>query len=138
MGSTSSKIEYVNIKSIENIKIENKKYYNVIKYQNSSEINVILTEKQEKKLQNRFRYHKMYREISKLKFSDIKEITNFEILDKNNTDNEKNNYIFLIHYNNDLMMSKVNINKIQLKFFLSMIKINKVKCNVDLLEKAIV
>ena len=137
MGSTSSKIEYVNIKSIENIKIENKKYYNVIKYQNSSEINVILTEKQEKKLQNRFRYHKMYREISKLKFSDIKEITDFEIFDKENTDNEKNNYIFLIHYNNDLMMSKVNINKIQLKFFLSMIKINKVKCNVDKLKECI-
>ena len=137
MGSTSSKIEYVNVKSIENIKIENKLYYNVIKYNNGSEINVILTEKQEKKLQNRFRYHKMYREISKLKFTDIKEITNFEILDKENTDNEKINYIFLIHYNDELLLAKVSINKIQLKFFLSMIKIHKVKCNVDKLKECI-
>ncbi len=137
MGSTSSKIEYVNIKSIENIKIENKLYYNVIKYNNDFKINVILTEKQEKKLQNRFRYHKMYREISKLKFTDIKEITNFEILDKENTDNEKINYIFLIHYNDELLLAKVSINKIQLKFFLSMIKIHKVKCNVDKLKECI-
>ncbi len=137
MGSTSSKIEYVNIKSIENIKIENKLYYNVIKYNNGSEINVILTEKQEKKLQARVKYHKMYRMISKLKFTDIKEITNVEILDKENNDNEKINYIFLIHYNDELLLAKVNINKIQLKFFLSMIKIHKVKCNVDKLKECI-
>ncbi len=137
MGCTSSKIKYVDIKSIENIKIENNKYYNVIKYQNGSEINVILSEEKEEKLQHRFKYHKMYREISKIKFTDIKEITNFEILDKKNTDNEKNNYKFLINYNDDLMMSKIYINKIQLKFFLSMIKINKVKCNVNELKEYI-
>jgi hypothetical protein len=137
MGSSSSKIEYVNIKSIENIKTENKKYYNLIKYQNGSEINVILTEKQENKLQQRFKYHKMYREISKMKYTDIKEIASFEILDKENTDNEKINYKFLINYNDNVMMTKVNINKIQLKFFLSMIKINKVKCNVDKLKESI-
>ena len=137
MGCSSSKIKYVDIKYIENIKIENKKYYNVIKYLNGSEINVILIEKQEKKLQARFKYHKMYRMILKLKFTDIKEITNFEILDKENTDNEKNNYIFLIHYNDELLLAKVSMNKIQLKFFLSMIKIHKVKCNVNELKQAL-
>jgi hypothetical protein len=137
MGSTSSKIKYINIKSIENTKIENKKYYNVIKYYDGSEINVILTEKQETKLQNRFKYHKMYLIISKFKYIDIKEITNFEIIDKENTDNEKINYKFLINYNDDLMMAKVSINKIQLKLFLSMIKIHKVKCNVDILKQAL-
>jgi hypothetical protein len=137
MGITSSKIKYINIKSIENTKIENKKYYNVIKYYDGSEINVILTEKQETKLQNRFKYHKMYLIISKFKYIDIKEITNFEIIDKENTDNEKINYKFLINYNDDLMMAKVSINKIQLKLFLSMIKINKVKCNVNELKQAL-
>jgi len=137
MGITSSKIKYINIKSIENTKIENKKYYNVIKYYDGSEINVILTEKRETKLQNRFKYHKMYLIISKFKYIDIKEITNFEIIDKENTDNEKINYKFLINYNDDLMMAKVSINKIQLKLFLSMIKINKVKCNVNELKQAL-
>ena len=137
MGCTSSRIKYVDIKSIENRKIENKKYYNIIKYNNGSEINVILTEKQEKKLQARFKYHKMYHMILKLKFTDITEITNFEILDKENTDIEKNNYIFLMHYKDDLLLAKVSMNKIQLKFFLSMIKIHKVKCNVDKLKEVL-
>jgi hypothetical protein len=137
MGSTSSKIEYVNIKSIENTKIENKLYYNIIKYNNDSKINVILTEKQERKLQNRFRYHKMYREISKLKYTDIKDISNFEILDKENTDAEKINYKFMINYNDELMMTKLNVNKIQLKFFLSLLKINKVKCDVNKLKEVL-
>lgn len=137
MGSTSSKIEYVNIKSIENTKIENKLYYNIIKYNNDSKINVILTEKQERKLQNRFRYHKMYREISKLKYTDIKDISSFEILDKENTDAEKINYKFMINYNDELMMTKLNVNKLQLKFFLSLLKINKVKCDVNKLKEVL-
>jgi hypothetical protein len=138
MGCFGSKIDYVNIKSIENIKIENNKYYNTITYYDTSEQDVILNEKQEKKLQQRFKYHKMYLTISKIKYIDIKEITKFEILDKENTDNEKNNYKFLINYNDDLMMSKIYINKYQLRFFLSMMKIHKVKCNVDFIKQALI
>jgi hypothetical protein len=44
-----------------------------------------------------------------------------EILDKEITDAEKINYNFMINYNNELMMTKININKIQLQFFLSIL-----------------
>ncbi len=130
LHGTGSKIKYIDIKTIENTKIENKKYYNVIKYYNGLELNVILTEKQEKKLQQRFKYHKMYLTISKIKYIDIKEITKFEIINKDNTDNEKENYTFFINYKDDLMVTKIKLNKYQLKFFLSLLKIHKVKCNV--------
>ena len=135
MGCFGSKIDYVNIKSIENINIENKKYYNTLTYYDSSKQHVILNEKEEKKLQSRFKYHKMYHSILKIKYTEIKEITNFEILDKENTDNEIENYILLIHYKDDLMMTKIKLNKYQLRFFLSMMKIHKVKCNVDKLKE---
>jgi hypothetical protein len=135
MGCTSSRIEYVNIESIKNTKIENNKYYNIIIYFNGLEQHVILNEKEEKKLQTRFKYHKMYREISQLKYYDIKEITNFEIIDKDNKNNEEYNYSFIINYKDELMMTKIKLNKFQLKFFLSMLKINKVKCNVDKLKE---
>lgn len=138
MGCFGSRIDYVNIKSIENKNHINNKYYNLIKYYDGLEQHVILNQKEEEKLQSRFKYHKMYREISQIKYNNIKEIANFQIINKDNTDNEIENYSFLINYKDELMMTKLKLNKFQLKFFLRMLKINKVKCNVDLLKKAIV
>ena len=138
MGCFGSRIDYVDIKSIENKNYINKKYYNTITYYDNSEQHVILNEKEEKRLQSRFKYHKMYREISQIKYNNIKEIANFQIINNDNKNDEIENYSFLINYKDELMMTKLKLNKFQLKFFLRMLKINKVKCNVDLLEKAIV
>ena len=89
-------------------------------------------------LHGRFKYHKMYQEITKINYCDIKKISNFNIIDKDNKDNEKDNYTFIIQYKDELMMTKINLNKYQLKFFLSLLKIHKVKCNVDFIKNVLI
>jgi hypothetical protein len=131
MGSSSSNIKYLNIKSIENKQYLNNNYHNHIKYHDGSTQDVILTEKQEKKLQKRFLVNQMYYELSTIKYCDIMTITKFKIIDKNNKDDEFKNYPIIISYTDDIMTTYMKLNKFQLKFFLSMMKKNKVKCTVE-------
>jgi len=137
MGCFGSKIEYINIETIENVNHFNNKYYVIVKYYDNNEKHLVLSAEKYKKLQSRVKYHKMYYSLVKIKYDNINKITNFQIINKENKDDENINYTFIINYNDDIPASYLKLNKFQLKFFLSMIKINKVKYDVDFIENSL-
>ncbi len=137
MGSQISSLNYQNIIQIIDLSSvkEQNKFIHIIKFENGKEKRIKLNKNEEKKFQMRYKYAKMFKDISKIKYSSITSVikTNidenrYKILNKFVVD-EEDKYIYNLKcILDDGKIQILNVNKSQYDLFCNIYyDINKIK-----------
>lgn len=125
MGAKISSLKYYQIIQIIDLISEKdtNKFVHIIKYENGKEKIITLNKNQEYQFQMRYKYTKMFKDISKIKYSNITDIikenideNQYNMINKYISDEDK--YIYKLKLLlDDETIQIINVNKLQYELF---------------------
>ena len=125
MGGKFSSLKYYQIIQIIDLISEKdtNKFVHIIKYENGKEKIITLNKNQEYQFQMRYKYTKMFKDISKIKYSNITDIikenideNQYNMINKYISDEDK--YIYKLKLLlDDETIQIINVNKLQYELF---------------------